>query len=368
MALSSFRAALRRAVASVRAWTPPIAFVGKETARLLALTLILHAVAPGTASAHGESVRGFGGVGINTIGGDVTQSYAAGLRYDLRRYTLFSDADLLRFRQELDEDVHQHGGEDSAFLSFTAPVASRFDLTVQLQANRFTNFSDNGDAYALANDAISKTSTSAGLGDLLVLLRHQLVQRSDQHVALLGGLKLPTGNYRQLTDNGELVGTHNQPGSGSVDFQVGAAYTGHFRDVVAISADVLARVNTQGAKSFRSGNSLQVDVAFGLFPHATVVPMIEVNAISQERDLEFDEVKQNSGVTSVFLTPSARVAFGGHHAVFVSVGVPIVQMLPGIQNTEQLRFGAGYSFSFGSATDGSDDDWLRSEAVDAGRH
>lgn len=303
--------------------------------------------AAGASWAHGESVRGLGGVGNNTIGGEVAAGYAFGLRYDRRSFALFPDQRLLDFQRMQREDVHQHAREESLFVSVSAGIGDTWDLSVQLPANRFTGFKDNGDQFALKNDTLSITDTSQGLGDLLLLGRFQAFKAGDQHLAVLGGIKLPTGNYRQRTNEGDIVGTHNQPGSGSVDFQLGLAYTGHLRDVVGISADAIARVNTEGAGNFRSGNSIQADLAVGLWPHAVAVPFIELNSIFQERDIEEDSVKNNSGVSSLFVSPGARMTVARGHVLFTTVSFPVWQHFPGIQNTEQFRVSVGYAVEIG---------------------
>ncbi len=298
---------------------------------------------------HGESVRGVGGVGVNTIGGEVAEGVAVSLRYDLRSYGLFTEQELLAFQRQ-GENVHQHAREHTALLGVTVPLAPRWDLSVLLQANRFEDFLDNGDRYALANNALSRTDVSQGLGDLLLFGRYQLLHVGEHHLAALLGLKLPTGDIRQRTNQGDLVGTHNQPGSGSADFQFGAAYSGRFLGRLLVSADVLARVNTEGAGSFRSGNSLQADVAFGVSLGRFLVPSVELNAFFQERDIEQDAVKTNSGVSSLFITPGVRLAFGAH-SFFVAGSLPLWQSFQGVSNNEQFRVSAGYAFSFGHGHD-----------------
>lgn len=311
----------------------------------LAAGIIVVACTPRPARAHGESARGVGGVGVNTTGGEVSSGFALYLRYDLRAYALFTDDELRRFQRD-GENVHQHKREHSVFLGGTFAIAPRWDLSVLLQANRFEGFSDNGDSFALANNALSRTTTSQGIGDLLVLSRYQLLDARGHHFALLNGIKLPAGDVRQLTNEGNIVGTHNQPGSGSIDFQIGAGYTGDLSRFFLLSADAIVRINTEGAGSFRAGNSVQADVAAGLRVGSVLVPSVEVNAFFQQRDIEQDRVKKNSGVYSVFVTPGLRASFG-QHSVFVAASAPLFQAFPGISNLERFRVSFGYTIRFG---------------------
>lgn len=325
----------------------PLLSLNRTARRVSAFALLgTLALVPALAHGHGESVRGVGGVGINTTGGQIVRGFGLSARYDLRQYSLFSDSELAAWQQQ-GENVHQHAREQVLLLGFSAAWRERWDLTFLLQANRFSNFTDNGDGYALETGKLSRTAVSQGLGDMLVVGRVRLLARKDHHLAAIGGLKLPTGNVRQRTDQGEIVGTHNQPGSGSVDFQLGLGYTAHLADRIGITADAIARINTQGANQFRSGNSIQADLAIGYRPHAVFVPSIELNAFFQQQDIERDEVKRNSGIASVFITPAMRVRIGRRHALSAGFSYPLWQKFPGISNDEAFRVSVGYGVTLG---------------------
>jgi hypothetical protein len=311
---------------------------------VIALACCCRLLIPDRVWAHGESVRGIGSTSINTTGGTIADGASLSLRYDRRAYRLFREEELLDFRAA-GEDVHQHAREESFFLSSAVGLADNWELDLQLPINRFTGFVDNGDEFAIANQTLSRTDTAEGLGDLLALAKWRFFEKDDRHLAALFGLKLPTGNYRQRTNNGDLVGTHNQPGTGSTDFQLGGAYTAHyFEDFLEVSADLFARVNGEGAGRFRSGNSIQSDVSFGLWPHSSLSPVVEFNFIVQERDLENDAVKRNSGARSLFVSPGLRYCLTAQTVVFANASFPVWQDLPGIQNNESYRISVGVGF------------------------
>lgn len=295
---------------------------------------------------HGEALTGFGSVGIFTTGAMTTEGVGLSTLYFRRTYKQFTDQQLLDFRRQRGEDVHQHEREETLFLTLSVGLFRNWDLNFQLPYNRFSNFKDNSDEFAVRNNTISKTDASQGVSDLLILTRYRFWQENDQHVAALFGLKVPIGNYRQTTNQGDLVGTHNQPGSGSVDFQLGLAYTEHFQDIVGVSGDLIARVNTEGAGRFRSGNAVQADLAIGFLPHAVFQPFVELNGLVQERDIENDRIKKNSGVISLFVTPGMRFTIGGRHTFFGTISFPVWLEYPGIQNKEDYRISAGYGFGF----------------------
>ncbi|MFZ5594023.1 MAG: transporter [Pseudomonadota bacterium] len=314
------------------------------------------------AFAHGESIRGGGAGSINTIGAEIRTNPGIGMRWDQRNYEQFSDQQMLGFRNQ-GEDVHMHSKEDSAFLAFGFPVNKDMDLTILAQYNRFKGFVDNGDEYASAcfglnqnglptqnaqnANCLSKTSTSQGLGDTLVLGRYRFYNHNDHQLAAVFGTILPTGTIRKRTNNGDLIGTHNQPGSGAITMQGGLAYTAHLTGKIALDADIIARVPTMGAKQFRSGRSIQADAAISYNHDGFLVPVLEVNAISNESDIENDEVKKNSGGDVVYLSPGITMHLKDKGSVYASVMYPVYQKLGGISNNETWRFSLGWGYGFG---------------------
>lgn len=301
--------------------------------------------------AHGDSFSGGIG-GVNTVGAEISTGESLGIRYNRKKYNLFSDAQLLAF-QTAGQDVHQHSVEEALLLSYNKGISENWDISFQLELPTFSNFSDNSDAFALANNTISRTDISEGLGDLFTLARYRFLTwdmaGGDHHLAALMGIKLPTGNYRERTNNGELVGTHNQPGSGSTDFFLGSSYTGHFFDeLFGVSSDVIFRTNNEGAGEFRAGNSIQTDLAISYKPHRDFTPFVEFNGFFQQRDMEFDEVKPNSGTRIVFMTVGFQYTFLEKHGFFLSYSEPIFQDLQGIQSPMEFKFDFGYTISWGS--------------------
>jgi len=319
---------------------------------------------PVRARAHGESVRGAGSRAVNTVGGVPANSLWMGVRYDYRQYARFSDAQLLRFRA-MGEDVHQHSSEQTVFLSLGVPLGRNVDLTFVLPDNQFRGFKDNGDEFvdascpivpgsgsvgdATARDCISTTKTSTGLGDLLGLVRWRFFHRGPHNIAGVFGLSVPTGRIRARVDKvnpdtgrRELVGTHNQAGSGAFALQLGVAHASRIDRRFGVSSDVVFHVNGEGAYEFRRGNGFQADVAFSFGkPHAVFVPVLEYGGIFQLRDIEDGEIKRNSGGSVVYASPGFLIQLG-RHLLYGSFSLPVWQRLGGISNNELWCFAVGY--------------------------
>lgn len=318
-------------------------------AHFLALGLVTSSTAlfPLYAAAHGSHGAAGGALsgtsGIITSGAWISQGVSLSVQYERRDYKLMDEQRLLDLQGT--EDVHQHKRGEALYLSATIGLDQDWDLSFSLPYVRFSGFADNGDAYAQDNNTLSRTDTAKGVGDLNIQARYRFWQQADQQFAALMGIKLPSGDIRQKTNQGDVLGAHNQPGSGSVDFQMGVAYSGFYQDIAAISADLIGRINTEGAGEFRAGNSLQADVAFSFMPRSWIVPFIELNLLHMDRDIENNNVKRNSGLSSLSLTPGIFVHVSKRQTVYGAISYPLWEELPGIQNEGKHRLLLGYGFS-----------------------
>ncbi len=308
--------------------------------------------------AHGESIRGGGSGSINAVGAQILEEPVFGLRWDARRYETFTDQQMVDFKAD-GEDVHMHESEDAYFLSFGFPVNEDMDMSIMLQYNNFKGFKDNGDDNAntcfqvdaegknpqnLSPSCISRTGSSPGFGDTLITGRYRFFNDGDNMWASVFGVILPTGKITNRTDLGEILGTHNQPGSGAITFQGGVAYSGHlFGEFIALDADLIYRFATEGAKEFRSGNSWQADIAFSFKHHDKIVPVIELNGIFFDQDIENDEVKKNSGGDVIYVSPGINFKINEKQGFYANFSYPIMQELGGISNDEKFRWSFGWA-------------------------
>lgn len=302
------------------------------------------ALFPLQASAHGSHGAAGGTLGgasgIITSGAQISHGTSISVQYERRDYKLMDEQRLLDLQGI--EDVHQHKRGEALYLSATVGMDPDWDVSFSLPYVRFSGFADNGDAFAQANNTLSRTDTAKGVGDLNIQARYRFWQQGDHQIAALMGLKLPSGDIRQKTNQGDILGAHNQPGSGSVDFQLGMAYSSFYQDIAAISADVIGRINTEGAGEFRAGNSLQADLALSFLPRSMIVPFVELNLLHMDRDIENNAIKKNSGMSSLSLTPGVFIRIGKQQTVYGAISYPLWEELPGIQNDGKYRLLLGY--------------------------
>jgi hypothetical protein len=194
---------------------------------------------------------------------------------------------------------------------------------------------------------IVRADLSGGLGALLLLASpHPGPPVARRHPPRRGTGRPEAADRRRTreTDNdGARQGAHNLPGSGSIDFQLGLAYS-LVVDWLELDADIIGRVRTEGAMSYQAGNMLQADVALS----ATVWQLTfvaELDFLVSERDVERDEVLRNSCVATLYASPGVVARLTNERVLFASFSYPILQDLPGIQNYEAFRANFGYMFS-----------------------
>ena len=320
---------------------------------LVALLCLAFLSAPARVRAHGETARGGGSANaLNAMGGLVGPGWGFGLRLELRQFDVFTDEQLSDFVLA-GEDVHQHSQEISAFANANVTLLPDLDVSFVLPFNAFLNFRE-AELDAARNTRIVADDVSAGLGDLVAVGRYRIVREGSNHLALVAGVKLPTGMNRETDNEGERLGAHNQPGSGSIDFQLGAAYTFAEGDF-GLTADVIAHIRTEGVLGYQAGNMLQADLAvsYRLGPVALVA---ELNYLVSENDVEYDEILANTGIHTLYASPGVVLTIERQHALYATASIPIVQALPGIQNNELVRASVGYSVSFGASPPEPDTD------------
>src|SRR5437867_4437082 len=74
-------------------------------------------------------------------------------------------------------------------------------------------------------------------------------------LALLAGIKLPTGSTGQLANSGSLLEPDHQPGSGSWDPLLGLAVARQF-ERLTVGSSVLYRITSEGRHDFRPGQQV----------------------------------------------------------------------------------------------------------------
>jgi hypothetical protein len=270
---------------------------------------------------------------------------------------------------------HSLDGIYSTSLVFAYGITNDLTLSLRLPFIRRTNILDAHDPHDLGD--------SAGVGDLSVLTQYRFLNNrpSQMEAALLLGAKLPTGDTSVDSAAGERFEAEFQPGSGSVDYMLGLAFTKRF-GAWSFDTNVLYQFTNEGVQDTNLGDRFLYNAAvsyrvYGFNGHSgrmnagLPVPMyhggpkarrhhheeplpwrgpaldlvLELNGEWHEHQRVGGVKDIHSGGNSVYLSPGVRLSVDKWSG-FVSLGLPIVTDLNGIQPEPEWRIISGVAFSF----------------------
>jgi Putative MetA-pathway of phenol degradation len=336
------------------------------------------------ASAHHPSGAGTaGGAGpIVTIPGTTLEEghSAVAVVFEYLRFNALSDA-------QLSVPGHPHSLDAILVpsLLYSYGITDDLTLTLRLPFVRRTNIRE-GHVHGGVPE-VDVLGDSAGVGDLSVLAQYRLLRHrgTQTELSLLLGLQLPTGDTSVNAIGGERFETEFQPGSGAWDGMLGLAVTKRL-GLWSFDANVLYVLGTEGAQDTNLGDRFQYNAAlsYRMFGglggpsgpmRAGVLPepmyhggpkshahkhvheeaptpkgpaldlVLEVNGEWHARQ-EIAGVKDpNSGGNVVYLSPGLRLSYE-RWSGFVSLGVPIVNDLNGVQAEPDWRVLTGVAINF----------------------
>jgi hypothetical protein len=356
---------------------------------MLFLSLPAEAHHPG-----GGGNTGSGGP-INTISADTLSEglIAASVRYEFIRLGQLSDADLLAAASR---GTHAHSIRSIDAVSLSVAYGITNDLTVAVRAAgvRRSDIREPGEdmlsgghmgmmnandmSSLMSPDGINRRGNSAGFGDVTMLGQYRFHNNAQTgtSAAVLFGFKAPTGSTSQRDNFGNLFEAEFQPGSGSWDGLLGAAFSKRMGrwgfDVSGLY--YLISTGTQNtnlgdrflfgtAVSYRlvgaTGSAKEVELhEYCMQPrnqlqehclyhanhdHSDMVKtpytldlVLELNGEWHDKQRIAGIADPNSGGTTVYLSPGVRVGFD-RFSGFVSVGVPVINQHNGVQSKPDYR-------------------------------
>lgn len=222
-----------------------------------------------------------------------------------------------------------YGVTENLTLSASLPYVYRRDI-------RAGHHSHAGGGVVNSVDALGN---AGGIGDLTLLGRYALPPGTSpgQRVALLLGIKTPTGETRESNADGDRFDIEHQPGSGSWDPLIGAALTRRL-DRLSLDANLLYTWTTEGAQDTELGDRLAYNIGVSVrrggathdhddgagHRHAAWDLVLELNGEWEDQHEAAGVRDDHSGGNIVYLSPGARVTAGGWFGS-VAVGLPVVQ-------------------------------------------
>ena len=254
-----------------------------------------------------------------------------------------------------DSDVHSISTLTQYSLNIATGITDNFTLAAQIPYVKRTNIieahHDHGDTE------IEELGDSEGIGDVRLFGQYRFMKNQSDRTsaAVLFGVKVPTGQTNEESPE-EKLEAELQPGSGSWDPFIGLAFSKRWEklsfdsnatyqltnegtqdtdlgDFVGLNAAVSYRVTTEHQHNYAD----HIDFNWDL--------VLELNSEWREKEDNDGETNQDSGGLLSFLSPGVRVSTNGFSAT-LSIGIPIIEDLNGLQSDPQYRVIANASLAF----------------------
>lgn len=301
--------------------------------------------APAAAN-HGPGTSGGGSA---TMSGEVLKQgqFDFSLRTDWTEFQHFS-------RAEAESHAASSGGFDAIDRSISETFSIAYGVTDDLQVGASVGYywgSNFVDAEDDAGTVDSGVADPQGLTDLWLTTKLRVLHGQQGRVAVLLGLKLPTGKDDEKLDNGEVLEPSSQPGSGSVDGQVGVGYSRFLSSQLTFDASAIYTVRTEH-DDFEVGDRLDLGaaIAYRLTPDIQEFPNWsvsgEVLAVHLGKDDDAGEKNDNSGGTTWYVSPGVRSRINPNLAVGLAAAFPVVQDLNGDQVETRAKAALTLTFAF----------------------
>ena len=365
--------------------------------------LLLAATSP--AMSHHPSGTGTSSTGgpIVTIPGTTLQKGGSALYFVFEHISFdeLSDA-VLEAAAEKDQHAHSLATLESPALGYSYGLTDRVMVSVQLPYVVRTGIREashhhhdeaeeehshaeggateeheheSGEEHEEESETVDRGDTD-GIGDLTLFGQYRFYgQDTGLQASFLTGIKTPTGKTGERDDQGELFEAEFQPGSGSWDPMLGLALT-RAQGRWSVDGNVLYTIATEGTQHTDLGDRFHyngavtyrlkggdAEAAHEAMPHShngqshhhdhaplsptglVIDAVLELNGEWQAKQDVAGETDPNSGGNVVFLSPGVRVA-SNRWSSFVTVGLPIVNDLNGLQSEPTYRLFGGVLVGF----------------------
>jgi len=204
-----------------------------------------------------------GGGGMNVFGPETLDDgrAAASFRLLYTRPDQRSDEELETLAES---HVHAHNTDYNLNASAGVAYGITHHLTVSAELP-FVRRDDlregtHGHAGGVPLNGVEELGSVSGFGDLNLLAKYRVTEGEGVGLALVAGIKAPTGSTHKKSSDGERLETEHQLGTGSWDPLVGASI-GTTAGPLRLSASWLYQFSGKGAQETTLGDRFQGGVA-----------------------------------------------------------------------------------------------------------
>lgn len=201
-----------------------------------------------------------------------------------------------------------------------------------------------------------RSATTDGLGDIFLFGKYRYYTSNyvggSTQLAVIGGVKAPTGETDAVDDAGNRLPMRLQIGSGSTDF-VGALTATSVLDYDwAAHASLLYKRNTEGDRDYHFGDFVNYNLALirqiyhEPYPGPELYAGVELNGEYSARDERKGTEVANTGGNRIFLSPTFEAFLSRNWTFESSVQIPVEEDLNGQQPEANTRLVLGFRFQY----------------------
>jgi hypothetical protein len=155
------------------------------------------------------------------------------------------------------QHIHAHNTDYNlnAALAVAYGITDRLTISAELPYVHRDDLRE-GEHSHVSGQAINEVvqlGSVSGIGDFSIIAKYKLVDGGNTKLALIGGVKTPTGSTHKHSNEGERLETEHQPGSGSWDPLLGAAFGTEFGPI-SLTASAFYQFSGKGAQDTRLGD------------------------------------------------------------------------------------------------------------------
>jgi len=185
------------------------------------------------------------------------------------------------------------------------------------------------------------------LGDVQAIVRRQFVAADGTtSYALFGGLKLPTGSTKVTNDDGSRAERALQPGTGTTDlvFGVAARRAVGPTDAIIGQASITQALNSR--EDFKPGRRVELSAGWSHAFNEGLGGVLQLNLRHRSRDSGDQAEPENSGSTTLDLSPGVTIGVGHSSTLYGYVQLPLYQKVNGIQLVPRYALAMGWTSDF----------------------
>lgn len=193
---------------------------------------------------------------------------------------------------------------------------------------------------------LDETWHLSGIGDLLLEFRYDFLlpreTKSGARWTAIAGAEFPTGDSKQVNEEGDQADPPVQPGSDSFDYFFGAGVARPaelFGQPVPLFASAIYRINRPGFRRYRIGDLLQVNAGLSTPVYGRLAGLLQLNFTHKNIDDKGDTSEEIDKTGGDYLYVSA----GPEIRLYDGLALQTIVQLPVYQRVNKVQLTAPYN-------------------------